>query len=63
MARVPWVFLAVFVLLPLAMIVLDIAYLSKNTWTVPWLALVGMIWFGIGIVVGIGAVETEPART
>lgn len=59
MARVPWVYLSVFLLVPLVLILADVLYLSKNVWTVPWLALLGMVLFGIGIVVGLGAVDTE----
>lgn len=63
MAGVPWVWLTVFFLLPLVLVLADVLYLAKEYWTVPWLALLGMIWFGVGVVVGIGSVDTEPAST
>lgn len=59
MARVPWVYLTVFFLVPLLLVLADLLYLTREVWTVPWLSLVAMVLFGIGIVVAIGAVPTE----
>ncbi|MHB8585826.1 MAG: hypothetical protein ACYDDF_08330 [Thermoplasmatota archaeon] len=63
MADRDWlVFVLIFFVLPAIAIAVDLLWLSKFLWTIPWLTLLALVWVGIGMVMGIGFLSDDDSR-